>query len=120
MNFAEGFYILMIIIGTALAIIYIAGAWKMYQKAGKPGWAVLIPIYDVIVLLEFIGKPVWWLFLLLIPGVNVVIWIIMNHALSKVFGKDVGFTLGLLFLGFIFIPILGFGSATYTPPAAED
>ena len=120
MNFAEGFYILITIIGLAMAVIIIAAWWKIYQKAGKPGWAVIIPIYNLIVLLEIVGKPVWWLFLYLIPGVNLVISIIVYHELSKSFGKDVAFTIGIVLLGIIFIPILGFGSATYTPPPAED
>jgi hypothetical protein len=100
-----------------LVIIMIIAEWKIYEKAGKPGWAVLIPIYNVIVMLEIIGKPWWWLLLLLIPGVNFVISIMMVYYLAKSFGYGVAFTLGLIFLNPIFILILGFGDAKYVGPA---
>lgn len=102
-----------IILYIAFLVAVIAGTWKIFTKAGKPGWACIIPIYNVIVLLEIVGKPWWWLLLMLIPIVNVVIFVIVYHRLSLAFGKDVGFTIGLVLLSFIFIPILGFGSAEY-------
>lgn len=94
----------------------IAAIWKVFTKAGKPGWAAIIPIYNLVVLLQIVGKPIWWIILMLIPIVNIIIQIIVTHQLSKSFGKDVGFTLGLIFLGFIFFPILGFGDAKYMGP----
>jgi hypothetical protein len=100
----------------AIIIFAIAALWKVFTKAGKPGWACIIPIYNIIVLLEIVGKPVWWIILLLIPIVNIVVLVIVYHQLSKSFGKDVGFTLGLIFLNIIFIAILGFGSAQYVGP----
>jgi hypothetical protein len=94
--------------------------WKVYTKAGKPGWAVIIPIYNVIVMLEIVGKPWWWLLLMMfIPVVNIIFVIWMINLLSKSFGKGVGFTLGLIFLSFIFIPILGLGNAKYQGPAGK-
>ena len=98
---------------SAFAIFYIIAEWRIFEKAGKPGWAVLIPIYSAIVFFDIIGKPWWWLLLFLIPGVNFIIMIWSINLLSIKFGKGVGFTLGLLFLSFIFIPVLGFGSAKY-------
>ena len=89
---------------------------KLFEKAGKPGWAAIVPIYNFIVLLEIIGKPVWWFILVLIPIVNIIVLIMIWHQLSLSFGKDVLFTLGLIFLGFIFYPILAFGSAQYVGP----
>ena len=106
-----------IIFWLAIAILIIAAQWKIYTKAGKPGWAVLIPIYNVIVLLEIVGKPWWWLLLMLIPVVNIVIGIWVTNLLSKSFGYDVGFTIGLILLPVIFYPILGFGNAQYQGPA---
>lgn len=103
----------------AIIIFMIASMWKIFTKAGKPGWAVLIPIYSTIVMLEIVGKPWWWLFLMLIPIVNFVFLIWMINLLSKSFGKDAGFTIGLLLLPVIFIPILGFGSAKYVGPAGS-
>jgi hypothetical protein len=117
MNSAEGIGTFGIIIYLAVVVIVIAGIWKTFEKAGKPGWAAIIPIYNIIVLLEITGKPIWWILLFLIPIVNIVIAIMVYHALSTSFGKGVGFTLGLIFLSFIFFPILGFGDATYSKPS---
>lgn len=91
----------------------VASMWKIFEKAGKPGWASIVPIYNIIVLLEIVGKPGWWILLLIVPIVNIVIAILVTHLLSKSFGKDVGFTIGLLLVGIIFYPILGFGDAKY-------
>lgn len=95
----------------------IAAQWKIYTKAGKPGWACIIPIYNILVLLEIVGKPWWWLLLMLIPLVNFVFFIWMYNLLSKSFGKSEGFTVGMILLPFIFFPILGFGDAVYQGPA---
>jgi hypothetical protein len=106
-----------VLIFLAITVFYIICMWKIYTKAGQPGWAILIPIYNILVLLQIVNKPWWWLLLMLIPIVNFVILIIVFHRLSAAFGHGVGFTLGLIFLGFIFIPILGLGSSQYTKPA---
>lgn len=101
-----------------MAVIQIAAMWKVFEKAGKPGWAAIIPIYNAIVIIQIAGKPVWWFLLYLIPLVNIVVAVIVMHNLAKNFGKGVGFTLGLIFLGFIFFPILAWGDAQYQPPPA--
>jgi len=101
------------LIYLALVILYVAGLWKVFTKAGQPGWAAIVPIYNVIVMLQIVGRPVWWILLMLIPVVNLVIAILVIVELAAVFGKGAGFAIGILFLGFIFVPILGFGSATY-------
>ena len=106
-----------IIIYLAIVVLLIVSLWKIYSKANKPGWACLIPIYNIIVLLRIIGKPWCWIFLLLIPIVNIVFAIWMTNLLSKSFGKNEGFTIGLLFLPFVFYPLLGFGEAKYNGPA---
>lgn len=92
--------------------------WQIFEKAGKPGWAAIIPIYNVIVLLEIVGRPVWWILLLLIPVVNVVVGFLLALDLSRSFGHDLAFALGLFFLGFVFYPVLAFGSDRYQGPAA--
>ena len=107
--FGTGFMLFMLAIG----ILMIAALWKVFTKAGKPGWAAIVPIYNAIVLLEIAGKPLWWLILLFIPFVNFVMIFIINIALAKNFGKGAGFGVGLVLLGVIFFPILGFGSAKY-------
>jgi hypothetical protein len=106
---AAGLIIIYIIIG----LLMIISMWKVYTKAGKPGWAVIIPIYNVIVLLEIVGKPLWWFFLMLIPLVNVIIAIIVTVELAKKFGQGGGFAVGLILLPIIFYPILAFGGAKY-------
>jgi hypothetical protein len=113
-------------LGTGILIFYlvilvvmIAAFWKIFTKAGKPGWAAIIPIYNLIVFLEIVGKPVWWIILLLIPIVNIVIAIILVHRLSLSFGQGVGMTILLLFLGIVGYPILGFGSAKYVGPPPQ-
>lgn len=107
------------VISLLIFIAMIAGMWKVFDKAGKPGWAAIIPIYNIIVLLQIIGKPVWWIVLLLIPIVNLVVFIIMSMELAVCFGKGKGWGFLLLFLfGFIGYPLLGFGDAAYKAPAA--
>jgi hypothetical protein len=103
-----------------ISIISIIGQWKVYTKAGKPGWACIIPIYNLIVLLEIAGKPIWWIFLFLIPCVNIIFIVWTINLVSKSFGQSEGFTVGLLLLGFIFWPILGFGNYQYLGPAAAE
>ncbi len=105
------------IIYLAVIVLIIASWWKIFTKAGKPGWAAIVPIYNIIVILEIVGKPVWWFILLLIPFVNFFVGIYVIHLLSKSFGKDIGMTLLLIFLGFIGFPMLGFGDAKYQGPA---
>ncbi|RLE19537.1 MAG: signal peptidase I [Acidobacteria bacterium] len=94
-------------------VLVIAGMWKTFAKAGKPGWACLIPIYNLIVLLEIAGKELWWIILLFIPVVNFVILILVSIAVAEKFGKGAGFGLGLAFLPMFFFPLLGFGDAQY-------
>jgi len=103
----------MIIIYVAILVLMVASGWKIYAKAGQPGWAALVPIYNIVVLCKIIGKPTWWVVLCFIPFVNYVILIMMIHGLSKSFGKGAGYTVGLIFLGIIFYPMLAFGDAQY-------
>ena len=97
----------------AIIIFVIAGLWKTFTKAGKPGWACLVPIYNMVVLLQIAGRPVWWFLILLIPFINIIVIFVVVMDIAKAFGKGAGFGLGLFFLGPIFYPILGFGSAQY-------
>ena len=110
----------MIIPIIIVSVIMIIAHWKIYEKAGKPGWAAIIPIYNAIVLLEIVGKPVWWIILFLIPCVNIVFLVWVTNLLSKSFGQSEGFTVGLLLLGVVFYPILGFGNYQYLGPSAKE
>ena len=105
-----------LLISLAFVALMIVSAWKVYTKAGQPGWAAIIPIYNVFVLLKIVGKPWWWIIGLLIPFVNFIVLILLCVELAKVFGKGIGFAIGLILLAFIFYPILAFGDATYTAP----
>lgn len=116
---AAGAGLIFMLLYLAFLLLIIVGMWKMFTKAGKPGWASIIPIYNIVVLIEITGKPLWWIVLLFIPFVNFVVGILINLALAERFGKGAGFAVGLILLSFIFIPILGFGSATYHPASAS-
>ncbi|MDA3905038.1 MAG: DUF5684 domain-containing protein [Bacteroidales bacterium] len=106
---------------VALIVFLIVAEWKVYVKAGQPGWAVLIPFYNYYVLLKIVGKPTWWLLvLILFPPVGIFMALYVIHLLSKSFGYGLGFTLGLIFLSFIFYPILGFGNSKYIGPAGAN
>ncbi len=110
----------MIIPICIIAVITIIGKWKVYEKAGKPGWAALIPIYTWIVMLEIVGKPLWWVILFFIPCVNIIFIIWTVNLLSKSYGQSEGFTVGLILLPFVFYPILGFGDSKYLGPSAAE
>lgn len=100
-----------------IVVLVIAAWWKIFSKAGKPGWAAIIPIYNIIVWLDIIGRPVWWVILFFIPVVNIVLAIIVSIDTAKVFGKGVAFGIvGLVIFSVIGYLILGFGSASYQGP----
>jgi hypothetical protein len=103
----------------AIVVLMIAAMWKVFEKAGQPGWASIIPIYNIIVLFRIGGKPWTWIFFLLL-GPLFLIWYIWGlNMVSKSFGKDEGFTVGLALLGIVFWPILGFGDARYIGPYGD-
>jgi hypothetical protein len=106
------------VVWLAVVVFVIAAVWKVFVKAGKPGWAGIVPIYNIIVMLEIIGRPLWWIVLLISPLVNIVMAFIIYIDLAKSFGKSAGFGIGLVLLSPIFLAILGFGSARYIGPAA--
>jgi hypothetical protein len=106
------------IVGLLIALLLIVAMWKVFTKAGQPGWASIIPIYNLYVWCKIVGRPWWWILLMLIPFVNFIILIILSIDTAKSFGKGAGFGIGLALLGIIFWPILGFGSAQYQGAAA--
>jgi len=116
-------------VSAGVLILYFIVIWLVialptyfvFKKAGPngdPAWGAFVPIYGFYILLKVVGRPGWWLVLLLIPIVNYVIIIIVYNDLSKSFGHGVGFTLGLIFLSWIFLAILAWGSSEYRGPAA--
>jgi hypothetical protein len=98
----------------AVAVVVIVGGWKVFEKAGQPGWAILIPIYNLYVMLQIAGRPGWWLIFYLIPLVNLIIMIVVAIDIAKAFGQSAAFGFFLLFLfcgiGYL---ILGFGDYRY-------
>lgn len=102
------------IIVWAIVIATVVAMWKVFVKAGKPGWAAIIPIYNVIVLLDIVGRPWWWIFLFLIPLVNIIFAIIIAIDMAKAFGKGTAFgVIGLFLFSAIGYLILGFSDAKY-------
>lgn len=104
-----------VIFYIAIIVFLIAAMWKVFVKAGQPGWAAIVPIYNIYIMLQIAGRPGWWLLLMFVPFVSIVIGIIVSLDIARNFGKSTGFGIGLILLGPIFFPILGFGSATYQP-----
>lgn len=117
---SEGGGIIAALFGGAFFLVFLlvfvivaAGMWKMFEKAGEPGWAALVPIYNLIVLVKIAGKEVWWAVLMLIPCVNFVAAVMVCIDVARKFGKDTVYGVGMAFLPFIFFPMLGFGAAQY-------
>ena len=106
--------IIVLLIYLAVIALMIVSLWKVFTKAGQPGWACIVPIYNIIVMLQIADKPLWWIILFFIPIANIIIPIMVNIAIAEKFGKGTGFGIGLAFLGFIFFPILAFGEAQYS------
>lgn len=103
----------MMIIGIVVGLFMLICQWKIFEKAGKPGWAAIIPIYNVIVFLQVAGKPEWWIILFIVPVANVIIGIVTIVALAERFGQGAGFAIGMIFLPIIFYPLLAFGDYQY-------
>jgi hypothetical protein len=105
------------IVWLAVVILVIAGLWKVFVKAGQPGWGCIVPIYNLYLLCKIAGRPGWFVVLYFIPIANLVVSILVALDIAKAFGKGTGFGIGLVFLGVIFFPILGFGDAQYKAPS---
>jgi hypothetical protein len=99
-----------------VSVVYIASMWKMFDKAGEPGWYALIPILNILTMLKIAGKPAVWILILFIPCVGPLAFkILVDLALAERFGQSSGFAIGLILLPIVFLPMLAFGSAQYKP-----
>lgn len=105
------------IIYLAILVLTVASMWKLFVKANEPGWAAIVPIYNIITLLKITGKPIWWIVLFFVPLVNFVALILIWISFAKSFGKGTGFAIGMLLLPFVFFPMLAFSDSTYQGPA---
>lgn len=112
------------IFSIAIAIFMIVVYWKLYDKAGKPGWAAIIPVYNLWILYEIAGLPGWLSLLVLIPFVGLaavfVVGIIAAIKIAPLFGKESAFSVGLILLPVVFYPILAFGKAEYVGVGAPE
>jgi hypothetical protein len=104
---------ILILLYLVVIVLEIAAMWRVFTKAGQPGWAAIIPIYNIVVMMRIAQRPAWWTLLTFIPIINLIVTIIAFLDIARLFGKSAGFAIGMVFLSFIFFPILGFGSAQY-------
>ena len=100
---------LFLLVELVIVVAALAGLWKTFEKMGRRGWEGIVPIYNLYILVQIIGKPLWWIVLFMIPLVNIVPCV----EVAGKFGKSAGFGVGLALLGFVFFPILGFGDAQF-------
>lgn len=113
---ATGSAAVLVVIYLLVVVFELAAAWRLFTKAGRPGWAAIVPIYGTYVLVKIAGRSGWWVLLCLVPVIDLVAAAIVMYDLSRSFGRGGGFAIGLFFLSFIFVPVLAFGSATYVGP----
>ncbi|MBD5475216.1 MAG: signal peptidase I [Lachnospiraceae bacterium] len=113
---AAGSIVYMLVV-LAIAIVVLVGLWKVFEKAGKPGWGAIVPLYNLYCLFEMTFGTGWLFLLIFVPCVGAIMTIIMWIKLAMAFDKGVGFGIGILFLPFIFVPMLGFGDAQYVGPS---
>ena len=117
---AAGAYGLVALLYLAVIVLVVASLWKLFVKAGKPGWAAIVPVYNFVVLLQIIGRPVWWLLIMyFVPIFGWWLSIVVMIDFAKSYGKSTGFGVFLVFLPFIALPILAFGRNNYVGPVAE-
>lgn len=109
-----GSYLITLCCAGILVILLIASMWKIFTKAGQPGWAAVVPFYNAYVMQEIVGRETWWLAVYFFLGP---VWaIVISLDLAKSFGKEMLWGLGLIVFPYVFYPLLGFGDAQYKGP----
>lgn len=103
--------IVVLLVYLAILVAVVAGTWKAFEKAGEPGWAAIIPIYNTYVMIKIGGNAWWYLLLLFVPLLNFFVMAKISIDLAEAFDQGLGFGLGLWLLPFVFFPILGFGES---------
>lgn len=116
-----GAWAIMWLISMAVSVLLVVSLWKLFTKAGKPGWAAIVPVYNIIIMMEIIGRPTWWTVLYFVPFANIVISIINMIDFAKSFGKSAGYGVLMIFFPYIMYPILAFSTDTkYVGPVALE
>lgn len=108
-----------IVVWAAVLVFVLIAAYRIFEKARQPGWAAIVPFYNFYIALRIVGRPGWWLALMIIPIVNIVVAVIVAIDLARAFGKEGAFAFLLVLLPFVGFPLLGFGAATYRGPLAD-
>ena len=111
-----GVFAVLALLALGSVVLVVVAKWKIFAKAGKPGWAAIVPIYNKLIMLRIVGRPDWWIVLVFIPPVNLGVSVLLNIDLTKVFGREEIFAIGLILLPVVFYPILAFGDAEYVGP----
>ena len=105
--------VVLLIVYLAIIVAVIAGMWKAFEKAGEPGWAAIVPFYNLWVVIRISDNPWWWFVLYFVPIANIVAHFKVSIDVADRFGQGLGFGLGIAILGFVFWPLLGFGDYDY-------
>lgn len=113
-------WLFVVLIVLAVSILMIIAMWRIFTKAGKPGWASLVPIYNMVVMMQIVGRPEWQVVLMFLPFAHIYISIVLPLDLAKSFGKTTGFGVLMIFFPAIMNPILAFGSSRYVGPVMRQ
>ncbi|MBV9172046.1 MAG: signal peptidase I [Chloroflexi bacterium] len=112
--------VLNLVVSLVIYVIFVIGAWKVFTKANRPGWWSIIPILNVIVLLQISGRSGWWILGYMVPLLNLFVQVRWGVEMAHAYGRGIGFAIGLIFLEPLFLVILGFGDARYVGPATQS
>lgn len=109
---AAAFAIFLTIISLVIAVFMVVSLWRLFAKAGKPGWASIVPFYNYIVMLEIAGKPIWWFAMFFVPFADIVFAIMTLFAFVKAYGRSDGFAVLSIFFPFVTYPMMAFSAST--------
>ena len=112
-------FLIPLVIPLLLGLFLLVASWRVYVKAGLPGWGVLVPVYNLYLWCTIAGKPGWWLLLLFVPFVNLAVILLLSLGVAKAFNKSESFGVLLALLAPVAVPILAFTEVVYTPPGCE-